>query len=459
MKRNFPVIASIILAVLVACGILYLRYASKQSADSLFAKEEQTTINIWYTDEALTDYINSAALSFYDEEGVRVVPTLVSGVEYFENINQASINTEDGPDLYITGSDSIEKAAMAGLATPISSDIYNVSNTDYPQTAIDAVTYKGQIYGYPFYYETAFLLYNKTYLNEMAQGDTVSANRLIPESIEDILDIANDYNAPEGVEAFFLWDVSDIFYNYFFTGAYMNIGGVSGDDSHVIDIYNEQTIECMQVYQELNQFFSIDSKESSYTNVLSEFVAGKSVFTIATTDALAILSEASQNGDFPYEYGVAHLPAVDADHQATGLAVTSCVIVNNYSNNYASANDFAYYLTNAQIDSFYDRTGKMPCANRADEYMVEPYNLVRNIYLDSVGLPKIIELNNFWIWLEAAYTNIWDGEDANKVLKELSERMKSQVSGEAVIETEIIITPITDEEISDVIDEDIDVGE
>lgn len=448
MRRKFPVIVSVLLILCIIAGFLYYVYDKEQDkTPDIVVEDEIETINIWYTDEALTDYINSAALSFYDLKGIRVVPTLVSGLQYMENINKASINDDENaiPDLYVLGTDAIEKAVMSGLAFPIEDSAGTLTTDNFPDVSLDAVTYDGQKYGYPFYYETAFLLYNESYLLDMAQGDSVSANNMVPESIEDILNIANDYSAPEGVEAIFLWDVSDIFYNYFFTGAYMNIGGASGDDKTVIDIYNEDTIICMQVYQNLNQFFSIDSKESSYSSVLNSFLEGKSVFTVATTDALAAIQAAKDEGTFGYEYGIAPLPGVDGEHIAKGLSSTNCVVVNGYTGHRDAADLFAMFLTENQADNLYSRTGKLPCINLVDGSVDDTFNAIRNVYKDTAGLPKILELNNFWIYLEAAYTDIWDGADCNETLRELSERMKSQVSGSQVVE-DIIIIEEDDEE-------------
>ena len=56
------------------------------------------------------------------------------------------------------------------------------------------------------------------------------AEELIPTTIDGILSFADSYNAPEQVEAVFRWDVSDIFYNYFFVGNYADVGGPYGDD-------------------------------------------------------------------------------------------------------------------------------------------------------------------------------------------------------------------------------------
>ena len=56
------------------------------------------TINLWYTDEALGDYLGSVALDFSEEKNVRVIPKLVSGLEYLENINKDSLQTNTYPD-------------------------------------------------------------------------------------------------------------------------------------------------------------------------------------------------------------------------------------------------------------------------------------------------------------------------------------------------------------------------
>ena len=59
-----------------------------------------------YTDEALGDYLGSVALDFSEEKNVRVIPKLVSGLEYLENINRDSLQTNTYPDLYIISNES-----------------------------------------------------------------------------------------------------------------------------------------------------------------------------------------------------------------------------------------------------------------------------------------------------------------------------------------------------------------
>ncbi|MGN0346636.1 MAG: sugar ABC transporter substrate-binding protein [Lachnospiraceae bacterium] len=459
---------------------------------------QKDTIYIWYTDEALTEYIDSAAFAFYEDTDVRVVPVYHTGRQYLDDLGAASFGEEQMPDLFIIGTDSIEKAAMAGLAVPVEDRQNILSTLRFPQVALDAVTYHQQYFGYPFYYETAFLLYNETYLREIAEkelleemgltadyeedldepdleettGDTVSSDatpqetlipegytqmqwenmveskmqEMIPHSITDILDFAEHYDAPEKVENIFTWDVNDIFYNYFFAGSYMNVGGLYGDDDSILEIYNEDTIECLEIYQELNQFFSIDYEESSYESVMDDFLAGKTIFTIATTDAISRLDNAILSGEFPYAYNVAALPGVDGEHSARGLSVTDALVINGYSTHKQEANAFAKYLVYDLSETLLSRTGKMPATIGEDDYVMDARDLVRAVYRESVPLPKLIELGNYWLQLEQAYLKIWNGADVNVTLRELSENIKMQVSGVFVPEEIIEIVPTSETE-------------
>ena len=110
---------------------------------SVFDKEKET-IYFWYDDESMSDYINSAAVMFGDKYKVRVLPQLVSESKYLEAINHATLYEEHMPDAYLISNDSLEKAYLAGLTTPVA-DVSNRMNTiHFPQVALDAVTYKGK---------------------------------------------------------------------------------------------------------------------------------------------------------------------------------------------------------------------------------------------------------------------------------------------------------------------------
>ena len=402
------------------------------------------TLTLWYTDEALEDYLASVALDYMEEYDVRVVPVLTSGLEYLEAVNQASLQGENAPDLYLVTNDSLERAYLAGLAKEAQDEDGILNQENFPQAALDAVTYKGKMVAYPFYFETSALIYNRTYLEQAASENEVLPEELIPETIDDILSFADSYNAPETVEAVFRWDVSDIFYNYFFAGNYIDVGGPCGDDDSRIDIYNPEAVRGLKAYQDLNQFFSIDAEESSYDAVVQDFLEGKLVFTVATTDILSRLSQAVSDNTFPYEYGVVALPDINEEILTRGLSVTNAVAVNGYSENRELADAFASWLVTEGTDKMYERTGRLPAASSAAVNAEGAQGFLEE-YGRSVPMPKLMRTANFWVRMEIACQEIWTGENVSDVLKELSEQVMTQITGEEYTEEEYIEVPSGEE--------------
>lgn len=428
-KRLVSVVIIVALLVAVCMAGWSLSFFNKAN-DNILKDFHKETIHLWYTDDALTDYLNSKAVAFYEENDIRIETKLVSGLEYLEEINKASIAGDSVPDVYIVSNDSLEKAYLAGLATEISDSDFVADETGFSQAARDAVTYHGKYIAYPMYYETAALLYNKTYLEQIAQESEVEQNdSLIPSSIADILTYADQYSAPENVEYFFRWDVSDIFYNYFFIGNYITVGGAAGDNKDQIDIYNTDAIASLKVYQELNQFFSIDTKETSYDSIMQEFIEGKTIYTIATSDCLDKIEEAKKNGEFAYEYGIAKLPNINQDLITKGMSVTNALVVNGYSTHKEAANSFVKYLSGEASSDLYAATGKLPARNQ-DVYENENLEAFAQNYAVSFPIPKMVETSNFWVELEICFAKVWDGADANTELKALGEQIKTQIIGE-----------------------------
>ena len=471
-KRLLSVLAVVCLAgVLFETGLSGMKVPVTERKPKDISGEKKT-IYFWYTDDALTDYINSAAINFIEIYGVRVIPVLKSGTEYLEAVNEASLKEEQIPDAYLLSNDLIGKASMAGLTTDVTDSIY--CNTDYfPQAALYATSYHGDVVAFPYYYETSAYLYNRTYLKEFVktaaeaekdreaaeaaqkklkeegaspEEDSQAAEKeeshemteeelekkvqeLLPKTMNDLLAFADVYVAPENVEAVLKWDVSDIFYNYYFIGKYMVVGGESGDDTSRIDIYNREAIECLKAYQKLNQFFYIDPDTVTYDSVLQDFIDGKEVFTVVTNDALERLEQAKEEGRFKYEYGIMQVPRISDTLEGRSLSVTNAVAVNGYSKHQEEARAFAEFITVGYLDNLYKRTGKMasgylaPCTDdNAKQFMKE--------YEQSIPMPKMVETSNFWLELEILFSRVWTGENINGLVRGLSEQMMTQITGE-----------------------------
>ncbi len=454
-----------------------------------FLNRRKDTLRLWYTDDSLTDYLNAAAVAYGENSDVRVEAVLIEDSEYVEAINEASLGRDDRqrPDLYLITNDCLEKAYLAGLADEI--DDQNMFRIDEYENAgaAAAVTYDGKIVAYPFYYEACALLYNKTYLKDYAKlqleneadqaaGEAAQAeadagnveeeaagedmaqefseeeilNRVrecLPDTIAELEEFADSYEAPEQVEAVFKWDVSDIVYNYSFAGDHLIVGGENGDDPEQIDIYNLETLQCLTTFQELNQFFSIETRDVTYDSVMQDFLDGKIVFTVAGTEAVNRMAKAQAEGDFACEYGFYSMPDLTEELKSRSLSITTCIAINGYTELKEQANDFAKFMMNDWTSglNLQETTGKMPVYGFP--LYDENYTFAAS-YGESMPIPKMMTTGNFWVQMEIAFTNIWEGGDVNALLKSLSEQVMSQVTGDDSYTEEYIELPV--EEIPEV---------
>ena len=479
MKIGMRLLGAVLSISLLLAAFYYARSGQKLTEQrTIFGSNDKTTIRLWYTDESLTDYLTGRAVEFNNSnKRVRVEIECVPGLEYLEEINRSSLEGTNYPDVFIMTHDSLEKAYLSGLASEIDSpDFLNDESRGFGMAALSSVEYKDKYIAYPFYFETSSLIYNKTYLEDearaqlqagidAAEGEAAQAEidenepsadeevavdetqeqtipeedvagrvgEMLPSTIEDILLFADSYNAPEAVESVFEWDVTDIFYNYFFVGNYMNLGGESGDNTDEIDVYNEDTINCMSFYQQLNQFFAIDEEAVNYEKVIQDFIDGKTVFTVATSDVVATLEAAKAEGKCSFDYGVAQSPALNEQYMTRTMSVTDCLVINGYSEHQQEANNFAKFLCSESTDTMYTMSGKL-IAHGGVGYENEALKAFFEVYSRSVPMPKLMATSNFWVLLEIAFENIWDGADVNETLRTLSENVKLQINGEQVQE-------------------------
>lgn len=486
-RRVYAIILMICLVAGVsAVGKSGMQMKSEQEHEQQenFLNRRKDTLRLWYTDESLTDYLNAAALAYSEQSDIRVETVLIGDSEYLEAINEASLGRDEErqrPDLYLITNDCLEKAYLAGLAGEISDqDMFrNIDFENYGAEA--AVTYDGRIVAYPFYYEACALLYNKTYLEDyarlqleaeadMAEGEAAQAEadagnveeeaageeivhefseeeiarrvvECLPDTIAELEEFADSYEAPEQVEAVFKWDVSDILYNYSFAGDHLIVGGENGDDPDQIDIYNLETLQCLKTFQDLNQFFSIETRDVTYDSVMQDFLDGKIVFTVAGTEAVNRMAMAKADGSFAYEYGFYSMPDLTEELRSRSLSITTCIAVNGYTELEEQANDFAQFMMKDWTSglNLQETTGKMPV------YGFPQYDenyTFSAAYQESMPIPKMMTTGNFWVQMEIAFTNIWEGGDVNALLKSLSEQIMRQVNGDDSYEEEYIELPL-----------------
>lgn len=398
---------------IVACMLVFalLTGCSQSSADLAEAQNETTTennisktndsitqttenakvenINLWYTNDELTQYLLNCAMHFRESNGVGVNLKLVSSVDYIEAIYQG---TKEGnvADVYILNTESLEKAYLAGVAAEnVNTDTFN--NQNFPEVALNASTYKGKLVGYPFYYDTTFLLYNKDYVEA-------------PKTFSDIVDFSNNYMGEyENIETILQWDVHDLFFSYCFVGEYLNFGGVCGDDASIIDINNADVIEALTYFKQINQTLYFDAADSNYSDVLNDFLDGKILYTMGSTANLEQIIGSGVN------YGICTIPALNEEMNSRAVSINYTVVVNPYASDKELASQLAWGISFEHAEEFFSYTKKIP-SKRLSSYPNENWQHIAEQYEHTVILPKLMATSNYWMELEVVLNTIWDKE-------------------------------------------------
>ena len=211
-----------------------------------------------------------------------------------------------------------------------------------------------------------------------------------------------------------------------------------GDSKDSVDMYNEEAIRALMVYQDLSEYFAIDASDVEYESVIQEFMEGKVVMTTATTDIIRKLDAAKENGEFEYDYGIAPIPRLNDDMDTKSLSVTNTIYVNGYTQMKKDANDFARYLAIEHAKDLYTATGKVP-ANKNINYDTPNLDMFMDEYQDSAPMPKLMAISNFWVKMEIMFERIWNGEEVSRELMHVSEEIMTQLTGEPYTETYIKI--------------------
>ncbi len=432
--------AAVLAVLLIGMVIAQVVYQNSQKPLEAEPVDINKPLVIWYTDPAMQPYMEATAEAFAAEYWMLVETELVSEVDYIETIFRKSTEEEmAGPDLYVASSELLEKAELAGVTTSIDREKLEGS---WSEKAIQAVSFHGETVAVPFSIETCFLLYNRYYVDQ------------VPETIDDILAYAEAFEADtvtSRVENIFEWNVADVIDDYLFLGAYMELGGPSGDDKGQVSIDLGKAAECMHYYQSLNEYFAVDATTVTSEGVIRNFIDGKTVFTIVNVPMLAQVDAAVQAGEIPeyatektvtneegeeeavpldFEpfYGVAQLPDLTDELDTRGVSVTTALVVNPYSTEREIAKSCAQYYAKARAHKLYEETGKLPACTDLKRTGSQEQQAVYSAYEQAAEVPKLMELSNMWLHLEAMLADIWRGADIEEKLQEFSGLLTEQLN-------------------------------
>lgn len=383
------------------CRIQYVDDETEATEETVETTQAQERVNIrlWYCDSELTTYLEYCAAEYETaNNNVHITLTLIPETDYIDILTTEAIKP-DTVDMFIVDNDKLEQVKLAGIAGENRmTDIYNVYN--YSSTAIEACTYDNRLIAYPLSFDTSFLIYNASYVQDAAIAN-----------FEDIKNYAENFEVPadSAVSSVFTCDLQDIFYNYGYLGACLNIGGAAGDNrTDIFDITEDLTLAA-NLYKQLIEYFYIDINNVDYYSCLNGLENGSIVLTIGDMSMYRRVS--SESG---FEIGAASFPDMNDSVKSAPLSVTTAVVVNPFSDDITVAESFAKYLTYTNTSKLYTMSG-LPACRMIDN---EDDNLDRiyESYDKSVPKLKLMYSDEFYAMLEVAMHSLADGSKGVEAL-------------------------------------------
>ncbi|URN95215.1 MAG: maltose ABC transporter substrate-binding protein [Candidatus Pristimantibacillus lignocellulolyticus] len=324
------------------------------------------------------------------------VPVKIEEVESPDQVGKLTIDgpNKNGADVVTFPHDSLGAAVSAGLILP--NDVFaDDTKNNNAESAVNAVTYAGELYGYPRSVETYGLFYNKDLVTEA------------PKTFDDIVKFAEGFNDTAAGKYALMWEVQNFYFNYPFiatNGGY--IFGSNGEDAADIGLNNEGAVKSLETFKSLKSILPIAAGDITADIIESKFASGDIAMTITGPWKVGDFRKLGIN------FGVVPIPTLNGE-AAISLSGVKAWYVNSYSEYPIAARLLANFLGSkeSQLKDF-AATGAIP-ANK--EAMEDPTFVADEIssgiaaqFINSNAMPSIPEMGKVWDPSAAALADIWN---------------------------------------------------
>lgn len=371
------------------------------TAEEEMKPEAGAKLMVWEAKEQL-DYMKQIAADFEKEYGVPVT------VEEMAGGDQGARLATDGPsklaaDVLTLPHDQIGQAVKAGLLLP--NDVFEEeTKSTMVETAVQASSYDGILYGYPKSVETYALFYNKDLISEA------------PKTWDDVIAFAKTYNNPKENKFAIMWEFVG-YYSYPFIGSF---GGYIYGDNNTnikdIGLNNEGTIKGFTFLQSLKDILPLNAGDITYDVKTQLFQEGKLAMNIDGPWSIAAFKD-------NVNLGVAPLPKGPDGQDSLSFSGVKSYYVNSYTAYPVAGRLFAHFASSKenQLKNF-EMTGAIPAsieAGEAPEIKDDP--IISGFFeqfQNSVPMPSISEIKSVWEPLKAAFVSLWNdpGLDVKQTL-------------------------------------------
>jgi arabinogalactan oligomer / maltooligosaccharide transport system substrate-binding protein len=412
MKRVFSIgLSLMITAILTLSGVSFTIAKKNTSASAMStavaATITKTNVTIWHSNDALAGGLRKA-LDKFEAKNPTIKVTLVKQNDVAQKLTLTGGSSE-APDLIIGANDFIGKFQIMDLIEPITNTVSTASLQELNPMTVNAVSYKGKIYGVPLSYETLILMYNKKLL------------KAAPKTTDELLSVAK--NGIKGDKWGFLYDVQ---------APYFQMGWIYGNNGSVLNasgmpkINEPNTIQALEL---VRKFMQYGPKNYDVSVADGLFKEGKVAVTINGPWSLN-----DYRNDKKIDLGVELLPIISKTGKRAQpyLGVISAMMVKASQNKTAAASVLKFLAT-TEVGKAIADTGSLAANKNIDLSK----DLIAKKFAEqikySVPMPTAPEISSVWNPMINALRSIQlDYKNAdikaimNKAQKEVEDNLANQ---------------------------------
>ena len=281
-------LAAWFLTLAVMIPFVFTSVGCSQGAD---ADTDSDQVVIWHDKE---DAVAEALLA----ELNRLVPdvefVLEKKTSLTDSLKLSGNDPSASPDLFIFAHDKIGVFAEMDILAPVTEFVSEETLSSYLDMTVDAVTYKGEIYELPIYFETLLFMYNRRYMQDEE----------VPSTTEELYSYMQA-NTGRGRYGFVEQHST----------AYYSAAWIHGFGGSLISEAGEPLLDSDAVKNALSyhlKFVELMPGETEYSTVNTLFIEGQADSTIGGPWMVPSAREAG------IDLGIAPMPVVDE----TGLSLS-----------------------------------------------------------------------------------------------------------------------------------------
>ncbi|SDZ74055.1 arabinogalactan oligomer / maltooligosaccharide transport system substrate-binding protein [Thalassobacillus cyri] len=377
--------------------------------------EKPEKLTVWMNaEEKQEEALKTITDKFTEENDIEVEIIPISMLDQIEKLDVEG-PAGNGPDIIFQPHDRIGDLVLKGLVDPVN---LGDKEGEYTETAVDAVTYEGDVWGYPAVTETYALFYNKSLVEEA------------PETMEDLMAIA-ERDTKKGEDKYgFLMEGANFYFTYpFFSGngAYVFANENGSYDIDDIGLNNEGAVKGGKLIQ--SWFDNGYIPQDLTPDIMNGLVKEGKVSTVINGPWMVREYQDALGDDL----AAAPLPLLENGENPKSFVGVKSYMLSYYSENKEWAEELMAFITNSEnAMTYYDMAGEMPARKDSIEDPAIADDEIMSAFAEQATygepMPGIPAMQQVWEPINNALSFISKGEPVNEVLDEAVQIIKDNIA-------------------------------